>query len=248
MKEHYSIKEISDLFNIPKSTLRYWDAEGLIHIERNPQNGYRIYTETQLLELSDIQFFRNLNVPIQQLKKVSTFDSILLAKMFLETEQNVAIEIERLQKVQVGIQTRLKKMNIVKHLKKQPYQDSQPDFDAMIQLDITNKENIAIYLNDPSTFLLKIHSPDKNTLDYGLATSGQNTSNLLWQKPKKTKRFKECLLKVLVDDPSVHNLQEHLDALASLDYKTGVTVARYLVSFTEEERFDYYHAWIEIKD
>lgn len=248
MKENYSIKEISDLFNIPKSTLRYWDTEDLIRIERNSQNGYRIYTEPQLLELSDIQFFRNLNVPIQQLKKIATFDSTSLAKMFLETEQNVASEIERLQKVQSGIQTRLKKMHLIKCLKEQPYQDSQPDFDLMIPLNITNKENIATYLNDPSTFLLKIVSPGNNTIEYGLAVSKQNTSTLLWQKSKETKRFKECLLKVLVEDSSIHNLHEHLNALTLLGYKTGVTVARYLVSFAEEERFDYYHAWIEIKD
>ncbi|WP_162919111.1 hypothetical protein [Carnobacterium divergens] len=64
---------------------------------------------------------------------------------------------------------------------------------------------------------------------------------------QKRRYFKECLLKVSIQEPAIHNLQDHLDALTNLGYTTGLTVARYLVSFAEEERFDYYHAWIEIR-
>ncbi|MCO6018104.1 hypothetical protein CKN86_08705 [Carnobacterium divergens] len=247
MEEHYSIKEISDLFNIPKSTLRYWDAEKLIQIERNPANGYRIYTETQLIELTDIQFYRSLNVPIQQLKKITTFDASSLSGVLMETELSVTNEIERLRNVQLGIRTRLKKIELVKYLQKQLYQDSQPDFDFMIHLDIADKESVTTYLADPSSFLLKINSASNSEIEYGIASTNQKNQDVLWQKSKETKCFKECLLKVSIQEPAIHNLQEHLNALTSLGYTTGHTVARYLVSFAEEERFDYYHAWIEVR-
>ena len=41
----YSIREISDLFSVPSSTLRYYESEGLlVNVQRNA-SGPRVYTE-----------------------------------------------------------------------------------------------------------------------------------------------------------------------------------------------------------
>ena len=41
MKQINRIKEVSELFHIPSSALRYWDDEGLVRFERTADNNYR---------------------------------------------------------------------------------------------------------------------------------------------------------------------------------------------------------------
>ncbi|HCT5592277.1 TPA: MerR family transcriptional regulator, partial [Enterococcus faecalis] len=43
MEKNYTIKDVSELLNIPKSTIRYWDEQGLISTTRNEENGYRTF-------------------------------------------------------------------------------------------------------------------------------------------------------------------------------------------------------------
>ncbi|WP_133544172.1 MerR family transcriptional regulator [Mesocricetibacter intestinalis] len=41
MKALFKLDQVAKLLNIPTSTLRYWDKQGLIRFERNRQNQYR---------------------------------------------------------------------------------------------------------------------------------------------------------------------------------------------------------------
>ncbi len=42
MKKMYTIG-ISELFDLPKSTIRYWDEQGLIRSSRQEENDYRLF-------------------------------------------------------------------------------------------------------------------------------------------------------------------------------------------------------------
>lgn len=54
MKDGFQINEISKFFNVPASTLRYWEEMGVLAAKKNPENGYRIYTVSDLMTISDI--------------------------------------------------------------------------------------------------------------------------------------------------------------------------------------------------
>ena len=43
----YSIREISELFSLPASTLRYYESEGLLPNVEKSSSGQRIYTVCQ---------------------------------------------------------------------------------------------------------------------------------------------------------------------------------------------------------
>ena len=51
-------KDVSELLNIPKSTIRYWDEQGLISTTRNEENGYRTFDLEDLFKIYDIDFYR----------------------------------------------------------------------------------------------------------------------------------------------------------------------------------------------
>lgn len=68
MKEFFTIGEISRLFNIKISTLRYYDNIGLLKPEfTDEQNNYRYYSTQQFERLDTIKYFRALGLPINQL-------------------------------------------------------------------------------------------------------------------------------------------------------------------------------------
>ncbi|MGC3728257.1 MerR family transcriptional regulator, partial [Enterococcus faecalis] len=65
MEKNYTIKEVTELFNIPKSTIRYWDEQGLICTTRNVENGYRSFDLEDLFKIYDIDFYRKMGIPIK---------------------------------------------------------------------------------------------------------------------------------------------------------------------------------------
>ena len=69
MEKNYTIKDVSELLNIPKSTIRYWDEQGLISTTRNEENGYRTFDLEDLFKIYDIDFYRKMGIPIKDIKR-----------------------------------------------------------------------------------------------------------------------------------------------------------------------------------
>ncbi len=63
----YTIKELADLAGITTRTLRYYDQLGLLKPAEIGENGYRYYDRGNLLNLQQILFFRELDVPLKQI-------------------------------------------------------------------------------------------------------------------------------------------------------------------------------------
>ncbi len=45
----YTIGQVSELFDLPKSTIRYWDEQGLIRSSRQEENDYRLFDIDDIL-------------------------------------------------------------------------------------------------------------------------------------------------------------------------------------------------------
>jgi len=66
----YSIKEIADLAGVTTRTLRYYDEIGLLKPADSGDNGYRYYDQSSLLRLQQILFFRELEVPLKDIRLI----------------------------------------------------------------------------------------------------------------------------------------------------------------------------------
>lgn len=64
----YSIKELADLAGTSTRTLRYYDQLGLLIPARIGENGYRYYDRSNLLTLQQILFFRELDLPLKEIR------------------------------------------------------------------------------------------------------------------------------------------------------------------------------------
>lgn len=54
MKNFYSISEVAKILNISTSKLRYYDKNDIISLEIRKENGYRYYSEKQIVLLKKI--------------------------------------------------------------------------------------------------------------------------------------------------------------------------------------------------
>lgn len=93
-----TIKEASELLNIPASTLRYWEELGLIHSHRLPDSNYRAYSLHALFEASNIAFYRKMGVSIRQLEKMKSRSLEDVITAFGITTEKFQDEITRLER------------------------------------------------------------------------------------------------------------------------------------------------------
>ena len=74
MKKYLTIKEVSELLDISRETLRRWDAAGKLVPKRHPINKYRIYDKAEL------EYVMQLELPSidqQDTDSPSPFDEII---------------------------------------------------------------------------------------------------------------------------------------------------------------------------
>ena len=71
MEHTFRIGEIADFFDIPASTLRFWEEKKIITPLKNPENNYREYRISDLITLSDTIFYKNLGIPLKQICDMS---------------------------------------------------------------------------------------------------------------------------------------------------------------------------------
>lgn len=63
-----TVKEVSDLTGVSVRTLHYYDEIGLLKPSCVGENGYRLYGEDKLEELRQILFFRELSLPLGEIR------------------------------------------------------------------------------------------------------------------------------------------------------------------------------------
>jgi MerR family transcriptional regulator, thiopeptide resistance regulator len=66
----YTVKQLSDLAGVTPRTLRHYDAIGLLKPTCVGNNGYRYYGDESLLLLQQILFYRELDLPLEDIKKI----------------------------------------------------------------------------------------------------------------------------------------------------------------------------------
>jgi DNA-binding transcriptional MerR regulator len=66
----FTVKQLSKLAGITPRTLHHYDEIGLLKPSRVGDNGYRYYGEESLLRLQQILFYRELDIPLEDIKKL----------------------------------------------------------------------------------------------------------------------------------------------------------------------------------
>jgi DNA-binding transcriptional MerR regulator len=105
----YSIKEVSQKFALPTSTLRYYEKVGLLENVQRDTNGQRLYADEHLERLESIICFKNGGLPIAQICEFYQYDGDLenhiddIVALVEKHENHLRTSIAQLQKELVHI-------------------------------------------------------------------------------------------------------------------------------------------------
>ena len=89
-----TVKDVSEITGVSIRTLRYYDEIGLLKPTELTKAGYRLYDNKALEKLQEIMFFRELEIPLTDIKKIMdnpNYDkeqALLAQKSLLEQKRN----------------------------------------------------------------------------------------------------------------------------------------------------------------
>jgi len=66
----YTVNKLAEISGVTKRTLRYYDEIELLKPARINSSGYRIYGHSEVKRLQQILFFRALDIPLDEIKKI----------------------------------------------------------------------------------------------------------------------------------------------------------------------------------
>lgn len=105
--KRYTIKEAARVMNVPTSTIRYYDREGLLPFMGRSEAGYRVFTEGDLAMLRTIDCLKRTGMPI---KEIRTFvelarqgDASLQARYDLFVERRAAV-LEQMRELEATLE------------------------------------------------------------------------------------------------------------------------------------------------
>lgn len=244
MKKTFTIGEISELLGIPKSTLRYWESEGLIDLSRDSTNNYRKYNHSTFYTISDLAHYRCLRMSLQDMKKLPQMSPNELATSLNCLDQDLDRKLEELYTAKEFIIKKLQHINEYQYLCENEYQKENPDYNKIYLFSIDDTEGWSLYIKDQYQSIL-LYNNEKNTIETGLAMPTSDNHPKIWEKDKNA-AYVSFILKVDYSNPSTGDFKPHVEYLQQKGYRVSNIFARYLFSAYDEKYYDFYKAYAEV--
>lgn len=110
----YTIRQISDLFKLPASTLRYYEDLGLLTDVIHTESGARVYTQKHIDRLGGIMCFKRTGLTIAKIRQFYRYEENLeihaheISQMMIDHEQDILSQIEELKNDLVHIREKVR--------------------------------------------------------------------------------------------------------------------------------------------
>lgn len=126
----YTVHELAELAGISVRTLHYYDEIGLLKPNSIQKNGYRRYDEKELLRLQQILFFRELDFPLDEVKKILNRPDFLVVDALREHKKLIRLKQKHLEKLINTIDKTIKRMNNQQKINDEELYDAFKDNDV----------------------------------------------------------------------------------------------------------------------
>ncbi len=117
----YTIKQLATLAETSVRTLHHYDQIGLLTPSRIQGNKYRVYKEADLLKLQQILFFKELEFPLSEIKKILNSPEFDMNQALKDQKNMLELKKKRLQTIVETINKTIKS----KSNKKQNMKDEE---------------------------------------------------------------------------------------------------------------------------
>ena len=245
MESYLSIGEVSRLLDIPESTLRFWQEKGIFTVSQG-QNNYRNYTVKDLINIAEIAFYRNIGIPVKEMKDFSRlslrdYDKIL-GGVGKELEEKLCMYEMMLESVGLKSQ-HIKDIELLKQV---DYLYGEVPFDQIVAFDYSEKDKLIRYTKNPSLY---VRWMDTNALEQDIrgiiAEQAEEDDTVLWHR-SDNKKYAVFLIEEIASENYKNDIPQKL-AVLQKKHKTGLLLANFLLSEGDgSKRIDYLKAYVEL--
>lgn len=141
----FTVKQLSKLAGVTPRTLHHYDTIGLLKPSRVGENGYRYYGEESLLRLQQILFYRELDLPLEEIRKIMGRRDFDLLPALESHKTEIAKRIERLERLVQTVDS------TIEHLKGEKEMSKRQFFEAFSDEQQAEYEKEAAQKYDPAT-------------------------------------------------------------------------------------------------
>ena len=119
--KNYTIREISEMFELPSSTLRYYESEGLLPEVPKSSSRQRIYSDEHVERLKCINCFKRTGMTIPQLRKFFIYEADEAAhidkiiSLLKDQEKILKEKLVQLQKDSAHVHHKVEHYSAIKH-------------------------------------------------------------------------------------------------------------------------------------
>ena len=249
MNHLFQIGEISQFFDVPASTLRYWEDKGVLYPEKQNENHYREYSVEDLMTISDVIFYKNLGLQLKEIREMDSLTPMQHKQLFAEKLSELEQQQKQLAQRMEKLHRHIRAVKILNDLQNNPYQESDIDTECIVSFDLIERDKLRQYIDDPYLYSRVQHSqtlPKEQrgiTVSSDMAVSFPETS-ILWKK--EPNRYLTFLMKEEIAAGFPNDLLYHL-AHIQKTHRTGSIISRFLLCAQECGRtYDYYKTFVEI--
>ena len=110
----YTIRQISNLYKLPASTLRYYEDLGLLTDVVHTASGARIYNQSHIDRLGGIMCFKRTGLSIAKIRQFYLYEEHMedhahdISQMMIDHEQDILNQIDELQNDLVHIREKVR--------------------------------------------------------------------------------------------------------------------------------------------
>ncbi len=107
----YTVQQLAALAKVTGRTLRHYDRIGLLRPAERGANGYRRYSDADALRLQHILFYRELDLPLSEIKRLLSRPDVDAARILRDQRRLIGLKRDRLGKMLKTIDLTLKRMD-----------------------------------------------------------------------------------------------------------------------------------------
>jgi DNA-binding transcriptional MerR regulator len=112
----YTVQKLANISGVSVRTLHYYDEIGLLSPSFIKKNGYRFYEEKELLRLQQIMFFKELDFPLEEIKKIIGSPNFNQEKALKEHREMLQMKKQRMTRLLRTIDDTISKINKKKNM------------------------------------------------------------------------------------------------------------------------------------
>lgn len=237
MEGFFTVGQVSNMFNISKQTLIFYDRKGLLSPSyRDDSNKYRYYSINDIELLDNIIFLRELGMSLQDIKKYLDCRTLYTSKkMFFEHMQKIDDKIKFLKNIRNKVNSTINDLCEADNYTQIPFTDICGSFN-IVKYDIEKSD----ILNSSYLYFKKIVDllAKKNiecTYKFGVITDINN----LFKNEFLVKKAAICLLDDKKEGQYFHEISRGLYAICyhKGEYETISNSYKKLFNFIDENLY-----------